>query len=178
MKKILVLLALLCVLPSGVLVAQTDADEEAREKLVMTFFALFEKGETQKLAALFHFPPSDSQAQVDKDTKYLAGAIDAFHREFGDITARKPVAFQKPSQDFRLHAGTIEYWQSHLDFERQAYNVTFSKAGDGYILFDMCNISSKWQIGFLRFALPHDNLKAGDILSEIGKVMWELKQNE
>ncbi len=176
MKRFPTFIVVIFIVPFSLLFAQTETDDDAQTRISKTFFKWLEKGQTERIPTLFHFPPSDSQDQVTKDTKYVVAAIDAFLREFGDISNKKLVTYQIPSQDFRIHTGNIEYWQSHLDFERLTYSVTFSKAGEGYILLDLCNISSKWQIGFLRFALTLANDKSGDMFGEIGKIMWELKQ--
>jgi hypothetical protein len=176
MKHICILTIIAMALPFNLLFAQMETREDTLTKVSYTFFALYKKGQTGNIPELFHFPPSDSQSQVDKDTKYIAASIKAFREEFGEIKNKKLVSYQKPSQDFRIGVGGVDYWQNHLDFERLTYSVNFSKAGEGYLLFDFCNISSKWQIGFLRFALTLSNPKSEQIFSEIGKIMWELKQ--
>lgn len=136
----------------------------------------FEKEEIKNIPKLFHFPTTSTSDVVAKDKKYIVASISAFLREFGNISNKELASYQEQSQDFSIGAENIEYWQNYLDFERMIYKVSFSKAGKGYILFDFCKITAKWQIGFVRFALPITNPKADQMLSDIGKIIWQLKE--
>lgn len=150
--------------------------EDTLTKMSQTFFHLLAAKKTNNLTKYFHFPPNSTPAEKAKDKKYIAAALKAFTKEFGSVSDKKLVTFQEPSQDFRLGSGNMEYWQNHLDFERHIFQVSFSKTGEGYILLDYCNIIGKWQIGFVRFALPLYNPLVRKKFTTIGEIMWSLKQ--
>ncbi len=176
MKPTCFFIMFILIFPCCLLFAEEETEEDTLTRLSKAFFGRFNTKHIAKTPKLFHFPPTSLPEIKAKDTKYISAGMRVFLREFGNISNERQVYYQEPSQDFRIGAGTDEYWQNHPDFERWIFKVSFSKAGEGYIRFDFCKITAKWQIGFVRFALPVINAQADQIFSDIGKIIWELKE--
>lgn len=176
MKYICFLVISTVIFPFNLLFAEMETEEDTLTRLSDTFFKLFEKGQVDRIPKLFHFPSSSSPDSVAKDTKFIVAGMRTFLREFGKIKSTQPASYQESCLDFRIGAGTPDYWANHPNYERRIYKISFSKVGDGYILFEFCKIEVEWQIGFMRFALPVSNAKAETTLSDIGKLLWQLKE--
>lgn len=169
MKKNIILITVLFIIITCCSSAADDDFAAAISKIEEQYFKYSELGQIHKMPALFHYPEGISEKSRDEDAKEIIFFINQVEKELGHIKNHKLVTEQELSIGVSIGSATNDYWNDHKNFVRRIYKVKFDKIGIGYVLFDFCKISKKWEIGFVRYHLPISNDKAKQVFQKISE---------
>jgi hypothetical protein len=155
------------------------ADNNASNEINIITARLFERINDSRFddaAKLFHCPTNMSRSECGNERKALSHMLSVMQREFGKLDNIMPLQKRYTFYSVSAGSGDMSYWQLHPDVLQKNYEVKFNKEGEGYVVIQSCNISGRWEIRSVSFALPAERPDAMARIREILKItMNEMK---
>lgn len=148
------LLLLLSLLLSGTGHAQKVIDQTHLRALTETCLRLIQAGDYRGAALLYHYPPHYSAEELEIDLAGVAGSLEIFAKDFGQIGA---VSFADPTDLFvNIYAtgGSHAYWEQYPRAYKYTYKTEFSHYGAGYLVIHIVDILGSLEVKAIAFGLP------------------------
>jgi hypothetical protein len=125
---------------------------------------------------LLHIPYNYSKTEIDNERQGLIKVAEVIFSKLGKIKSYKINNSSTIYHYFALQSATPQYWEEHPFFNALIYDVEFSKAGKGHIVFKFSIIDSKLKINVILFCIPTDNQESEQIIQNVVEsVMKKLK---
>lgn len=153
MKRILTLIIPTFFLLFGYTFNGHAAEQNEISQLASSFFKHMKQDDYLKASQLFHYPPTYTTEERKKDEIAVSKSLGAFKESFGQIIRPQIETENKQIISLQVGGGDIPYWQKHPQYFTQVYNVNFSKYGDGFITFTICNLTNKFEIREVKYGL-------------------------
>jgi hypothetical protein len=134
--------------------------------LASKFFSYMNQNNYIEAAKLFHYPPNYTTQDLEKDIKGVSGLLEALKESFGQISRVGVSKTGEKILSLQVGGGDIPYWKQHPQYLTLIFSSYFSKYGDGYITFTICNISKKFEIREVKYGLAATRANSAQLLQE------------
>jgi hypothetical protein len=170
LRRILVLLFLLILL----FTSQSSGQEPAyRQVEVFTdnCMKIIQSSNFDEAARSFHYPPNFSPAELEKDRNGVKLGLMELCKIFGTLEGSKLV--QRPVIFYQcaVGGGTLRYWQKYPESIQVKYEATFSKEGEGFVIFNVVRIFKKFELRSVAFGIPIATPNAKERMEKIAEHM-------
>ena len=153
-------LALLGVHPAT---AET-APDRSLSSFVSTLLSLLRRGEYERVAEYFHYPPEYSQLELATDRAAIARNLTNLCKAYGEIKSASPVSPTGFVIEVGTNGGDVPYWQAHPELMKGPYFIfRINEDEPNPLLLKLVLIRPKgaWQIQSFDVGIPtsHPNAK-------------------
>jgi hypothetical protein len=129
-------------------------------------------------AKLFHYPSNYSPDELARDRDAVKLGLSELSNAFGTYGESKVVQGSVNSYIFAIGGGNLRYWEKYRESIEVRYVTTFSKEGEGFIIFKVVHISEKLELRSAAFGIPLNAPGARERMEKIGRhMMTILNQN-
>jgi hypothetical protein len=152
------------------------ASTESYPAFVAEYFTLIQGHDFDKAMGMFHFPTNYSAEELEKDKSIVKKSLQLLDEKFGKFDS--PSLEKKPEVFIQVGVGggTPEYWKKHPEINRFVFRTTYEKAGPGYMVVNICNVTGMDQIRSVEFGIPKSNPDAEKTVSQIYKDLVKVQQ--
>ena len=150
--------------------AQSSSADPAIDTLSRQYVDAVQARDFRRAARLFHYPPSETAAALQKDQEFVASAASLFQDQFGTLE-KLALAQSPPVLEVGINGGDLAYWEQHKHFVSRVFVAQFSNWGEGRLTIDACKIGRTWEIRGVRYGLP---VSAPSSATRVGSVGAEL----
>jgi hypothetical protein len=135
-------------------VVDVDASQENEIlNLINKYFYSIEQSDFSGASDLFHYPPSYSQEELIKDKSAVSKFLESLSNSFGQLSNPVTNKAEEKILSLQVGGGNIPYWKKHPKYVSSIYRATFSKFGEGFVTFTICNLSNKYEIREVKYGL-------------------------
>jgi len=117
-------------------------------------FKLINENDFHEAAKLFHYPPSYSKNELEKDIAAVSKSLKLFSNEFGNFATIDTILGQQEIVHLSIGGGDIPYWSKYSRYLNMRYSVNFKIEGFGFLIIKYCNIKETLVIREVQYALP------------------------
>lgn len=152
------------------------ASTESYPAFVTEYFTLIQKQDFDKALEMFHFPSDYSAGELEKEKVTVKKSLQFLDERFGKFDL--PSLEKKPEVFIQVGvgSGTPEYWEKHPEINRFVFRTTYEKAGPGYMVVNICNVTGMDQIRSVEYGIPKSNPDAEKTVSQIYKDLVKVQQ--
>ena len=166
MRRILVLLFLLILL----FTSQSSGQEPSYDQVKVftdNCMKIIQSSNFDEAARSFHYPPNFSPEELEKDRNAVKLGLMELCKIFG--TAQKAEIVQRPVSfyNFTIGGSDIHYWQRKPQFIQVTYETTFSREGEGFVVFNVVQFSKKFELRSAAFGIPIESPNAKERMEKI-----------
>jgi hypothetical protein len=176
MRRILVLLFLLILLLTSQSLGQETTYDQVKSFTDSCIKAI-QSGNFDEAARSFHYPPNYSPEELEKDRNAVKLGLMELCKVFGTVEGSKllqrPVIFYL----FAVGGGDLRYWEKYPESIQVKYEVTFSNEGEGFVVFNVVQISKKCELRSAAFGIPIDSPNAKERMGKIAKHMMDFMKS-
>lgn len=122
----------------------------------------------------FHVPPAEGVTALERERRYIQQALTVLTEEFGEYDAATALKDEPAAMNVSVLAGDAAYWRRHTEVVRYMYQVKFARAGDGFILIEVCDIVGHPEVREFGFGLAVSRPDARARIAAATKRLMEL----
>jgi len=166
MRRILVLLFLLILPFASESLGQEPTNDQVKSFTDSCIKAI-QSGNFDEAARFFHYPPNYSPEELEKDRNGVKLGLMEIIKLFGTVEkaeiVQRPVSFYH----FTIGGGDTHYWQRNPQFIEVTYETTFSREGEGFVVFHVVRISKRFELRSAAFGIPIESPNAKERMEKI-----------
>ncbi len=134
-------------------------------------------GNFDEAARSFHYPANFSPEELEKDRNAVKLGLMELCKIFGTFEGselvQRPVSFYL----FAVGGGNLRYWEKYPESIQVKYEATFSKEGEGFVIFNVVRISGKFELRSAAFGIPIDSPNAKERMGKIAQHMMDFRES-
>ncbi len=144
-----ILVGILGVVPRSLYAIDVDS-------LVQKYVQALNAKDYQEAALVLHYPETFVAEKLEKERNDVASALSIFADELGEV-----VGYRRPAIGQYLHlgvqAGSGKHWAKHPPTTQVVYEVDYSRAGNGFIIFQFSQVHGKLVVYSVLYGLPEND---------------------
>lgn len=172
-RKAIVTITILFLILSPVSYAQ-EFHEDACKELAELYFSHLKDADFLGASNLFHYPPTYSQQELDKDVEQVAEFLRYLHREFGKLNSYEPDTGLSLCYNISVGGGDLNYWKDKPGAHPFTYKADFEREREAYVCVQFCEINDKIEVRAVSYGLPISKPDSAQRISELVKGMMEI----
>ena len=153
MRRILALLFLLILLFTSQSLGQETTYDQVKSFTDSCIKAI-QGGNFDEAARSFHYPPNFSPEELEKDRNAVKLGLMELCKIFGTFEGSRLLQRSVIFYQCAVGGGNLRYWEKYPESIQVKYEATFSKEGEGFIIFNVVRISEKFELRSVAFGIP------------------------